>query len=176
MHPFAAISRLLPNFADLLHSSFRITYTARWLNNTSQYRSSHSVTETWHQAPSYQSLNQLCPPGSSYIHKARGYGHGVGLVVYRDCRTWFPLSEHATGSFDHLAFKCLQPHFIVVKPCLTTVPLKPNSCFIDSKFSDFLSNLQSYPCKVIILGNINIHIDCPFQAAEFLTLLDCSSS
>lgn len=42
------------------------------------------LTETWHRHGAYHTLNETCPPGYTYIEKARCSGRGGGLaVLYR---------------------------------------------------------------------------------------------
>ena len=39
------------------------------------------LTETWQQPEVYSALNEACPPGYSYLEKARCTGRGEGLAV-----------------------------------------------------------------------------------------------
>lgn len=39
------------------------------------------ITETWHQPEVYSALNDACPPGYSYLEKARSTGRGGGLAI-----------------------------------------------------------------------------------------------
>lgn len=120
------------------------------------------LTETWQQPDVYSALNEACPPGYSYLEKARCTGRGGGLaVVYRSN---FDLSP--------LAFKCKPPCSFTV--LLVYRPPKPNSAFMP-EIHDLLTTLCTTSANIIILGDFNIHVDTPscHLAAEFLHLLDC---
>lgn len=39
------------------------------------------LTETWHQPGVYSALNEACPPGYSYLERARNTGRGGGLAI-----------------------------------------------------------------------------------------------
>lgn len=131
------------------------------------------ITETWHQPNTFSSLNESCPQGYSYLQKARSIGRGGGLsVIYRSDLelSLQPLPE--LSSFECLAFKCksLSPVLFL----LMYRPPKPNPLFI-TEMSNLLTTFCTSSADVIILGDMNIHVDTPSCrfAAEFLQLLDC---
>lgn len=131
------------------------------------------ITETWHQPDTFLSLNESCPPGYSYLQKARSTGRGGGLsVIHRSDLelSLQPLPE--LSSFECLAFKCRSPSPVLF--LLIYRPPKPNSSFI-TEMSNLLTAFCTSSADVIILGDMNIHIDTPSCrfAAEFLQLLDC---
>ncbi|KAL6471532.1 hypothetical protein MHYP_G00201820 [Metynnis hypsauchen] len=131
------------------------------------------ITETWHQPDTFSSLNESCPPGYRYLQKACSTGRGGGLAVIYRCELELslqPLPE--LSSFECLAFK--SKHLSSVLFLLIYRPPKPNSSFI-LEISNLLATFCSSSADVIILGDMNIHVDIPScrSATEFLQLLDC---
>lgn len=131
------------------------------------------ITETWHQPNTFSSLNECCPQGYSYLQKACSPGHGGGLSVI-NCRDLElspqPLPEQS--SFECLAFTCKIPSPVLF--LLIYRPPNPNSSFV-TEMSHLLTTFCTSSADVIILGDMNIHVDTPSCrfAAEFLQLLDC---
>ena len=152
------------------------------LNNKSSFIQDHiadkhidfmCLTETWQQPEVYSALNEACPPGYSYLEKARCTGRGGGLaVVYRSNFDLSPLPLPAYSSFECLAFKCKPSCSFTI--LLVYRPPKPNPAFIP-EIHDILTALCTTSANIIILGDFNIHVDTPSYhlAAEFLHLLDC---
>ena len=131
------------------------------------------ITETWHQPNTFSSLNESCPQGYSYLQKALSTGRGGGLsVIHRSDLelSLQPLPE--LSSFECLAFKCKSPSPVLF--LLIYRPPKPNPSFI-TEMSNLLTTFCTSSADVIILGDMNIHVDTPSCrfAAEFLQLLDC---
>uniref|UniRef100_A0A8C1S6N0 Reverse transcriptase domain-containing protein n=1 Tax=Cyprinus carpio TaxID=7962 RepID=A0A8C1S6N0_CYPCA len=118
-------------------------------------------------------LNETCPPGYCYLQKARSTGRGGGLaVIHRSDLILSPITLPELSSFECLAFKCKHPLSTMV--FLIYWPPKPNSSFIP-EMSNLLSTFCTMSANIIILGDMNIHVNsstCRF-AAEFLQLLDC---
>ncbi|KAL6466824.1 hypothetical protein MHYP_G00246280 [Metynnis hypsauchen] len=131
------------------------------------------ITETWHQPDTFSSLNESCPPGYRYLQKARSTGRGGGLAVIYRCELELSLQLlPELSSFECLAFK--SKHLSSVLFLLIYRPPKPNSSFI-LEISNLLATFCSSSADVIILGDMNIHVDIPScrSATEFLQLLDC---
>uniref|UniRef100_A0A3B3Y420 Reverse transcriptase domain-containing protein n=1 Tax=Poecilia mexicana TaxID=48701 RepID=A0A3B3Y420_9TELE len=132
------------------------------------------LTETWHKPSSYMALNEACPPGYTYLEKARTTGRGGGLAVFhrRDLPvTPLPLPELTT--FESLLFNCkLQKETILI--LLIYRPPKLNTGFI-MELQDLLTSLCATSHNTLILGDFNIHVHSSNNrpAAEFLELLDC---
>ena len=130
------------------------------------------LTETWHQPEDYSALNEASPPGYSYLEAARSTGRGGGLaVIHTQDLELSPIPLPATSSCECLAFKFKPPFSMTV--LLIYRPPKSNSAFIP-EISDLLTTLCISSANIIILGDINIHVDTPScpPAAEFLQLLD----
>ena len=65
------------------------------------------LTETWQQPEVYSVLNEACPPGYSYLSKARTTGRGGGLAVFhRSTIQTSLLSVPPLNTFEHLVFNC----------------------------------------------------------------------
>lgn len=131
------------------------------------------LTETWHQPEVYSAINEACPSAYTYLQKARSTGRGGGLVIIH--QTKFKLSALSLpefSSFECLAFKC-KPPFPMTILLIYRLP-KPNSAFVD-EMHDLLTTIGPTSTNLLILGNMNIHVDTPScrSAAEFLQLLDC---
>ncbi|KAL6471391.1 hypothetical protein MHYP_G00200410 [Metynnis hypsauchen] len=110
-----------------------------------------------------------------YLQKARSSGRGGGLAtIYRSDLdlSYLPLPE--LSSCECLAFRCKLPSPVTI--LLIYRPPKPNPSFIPEMYN-LLSPLCTTSANIIIIGDINIHVNnpsCRF-AAEFLQMLDCFS-
>lgn len=56
------------------------------------------LTETWHKADAYSALNEACPPGYTYLEKARGTGRGGGSGSDTSLRP-APVPRHPPKAF-----------------------------------------------------------------------------
>ena len=131
------------------------------------------TTESWHQPNVYTVLNETCPPGYSYLQQARSHKRCGGLAVfYRNELELSTMPLPLQSSFECLAFKCKSPALTIL--LIYRPPPKPKSEFF-TQFQDVLTSLCTTSENVIILGDLNIHVDNPscHSAAEFLQLLDC---
>lgn len=87
------------------------------------------LTETWHKPEFFSSLNEACPAGYSYLHRARCTGRGGGLaVIYRDTLKLSLLSLPDVSSFEYLAFK--SKPLSKINAVLIYRPPKPHPSFI----------------------------------------------
>lgn len=131
------------------------------------------LTETWHQPNSFSVLNEACPPGYNYLERARSSGRGGGLaVISKDHLGLCPVALPVLSSFECLAFSSKPPHSMTV----LLIYRPPKYCpFFLSEISETLSSFCVTSSNLLILGDLNIHVDTPanHQTAEFLQLLDC---
>ena len=131
------------------------------------------LSETWHRPEVYSALNEACPPGYFYHEKARSTGRGGGLaILHRGELELTPLPLPKFSSFECLAAKCKPPLLMTI--LVIYRPPKPNPAFIP-EMHDLLTTLCTTCANVVILGDMNIHVDIPscHSASEFLQLLDC---
>ncbi|KAE8283704.1 hypothetical protein D5F01_LYC19107 [Larimichthys crocea] len=131
------------------------------------------LTETWQKPEAFSVLNKTCPNGFCYLQRTRTSGRGGGLAVIHSSDldiTPLPLPE--LSSFECLAFKCKPPFHMTI--LLIYRPPKPNPVFITEMYN-LLSIFCTTSANLIILGDMNLHVDSPscHSAAEFLQLLDC---
>lgn len=127
------------------------------------------LTETWPQPEVYSALNEAGPPGYSYLETSRRTGCRGGLAIIHCQDLGFsPDLLPATSSCKCLTFKWKPPVLLIYRPP------KPNFSFI-LEMSDLLTTLCTTSANIIILGDINIHVDThtSYHAADFLQLLDC---
>lgn len=132
------------------------------------------LTETWHKPASYLALNEACPPGYTYLEKARTTGRGGGLaVIHHPDLCLSPLPLPALYTFECLLFKC-KSQSSTATIILIYRPPKPHPGFIN-ELQDLLTSVCATSSCTLILGDFNLHVDSPtnHSAAEFLDLLDC---
>jgi len=130
------------------------------------------LTETWHKSEVYSALNEACPPGYSYLEKARGNGRGGGLaVIYRSDFHLSLVTVPKLSSFECLAFRCdLPTPFTTI---LIYRPPKSHPCFI-AELTELLLSVSTTSNNVEILGDFNIHVESPtsLYTTELLQLFD----
>ena len=130
------------------------------------------LSETWHRPEVYLALNEACPPGYIYHEKARSTGRGGGLaILHRDDLELTPLPLPKFSSFECLAAKCNPPRAMTI--LVIYRPPKPNPAFVP-ELHDLLTTLCATSTNMVILGDMNIHVDTPscHSASELLQLLD----
>ncbi len=133
------------------------------------------ITETWHKPLDYFSLNQITPPGYSYLENSRSEGRGGGIAAIHQLDLHpHALSIPAAPSFEHLVFKLSGPKPLII--AIIYRPPKLNPSFRPD-LSDFITTLLSISPSVLLLGDFNLHIDTPDckAAMDFLDLLNCLS-
>ena len=64
------------------------------------------LTEAWHKPGDYSVLNEACPPGYSYMEKARSSGPGGLAIIHRTKLELSPLPITDFSSIKCLALKC----------------------------------------------------------------------
>ena len=131
------------------------------------------LTECWHEPGVFLGLNELCPPGFKYLERARIGKGGGGLSIFHRQElelTAIPLA--AQSSFESLVVKFKSPALTVLliyRPSTS----KANATFF-SEFEDLLTSLCSNTDNVVVLGDLNIHVDNPSDssAIELFKVLD----
>lgn len=131
------------------------------------------LTETWHKPMDYIALNQTTPPGYFYLDNPRPDRRGGGIaVIYHNKLNLRPISIPTSSSFEHLVFRLPGSQSLIV--AILYRPPKTCSSFL-SDFTDFFTQLSSISPFILVLGDFNIHIDCPKSkfTADFLDILNC---
>lgn len=107
------------------------------------------------------------------MEKARSTGRGGGLLILHQTELELsPLQIPELTSMECLAFKCKPPYTMTV--LLIYRPPRPNPSFLP-EIHDLLTSLCTMSTNIVIIGDLNIHVDNPTcsLATEFLRLLDC---
>ncbi|CAL9705986.1 unnamed protein product [Knipowitschia caucasica] len=133
------------------------------------------LTETWQKPDVFSALNESCPPGYAYAERARTTGRGGGLaILHHSALKLTPIPLPNLTTFECLGLKGKYPLPITI--LLIYRPPKKHPDFI-KEIHDFLATICTSSSNVLILGDLNIHVDTPSDhfAAEFLDLLDCLS-
>ena len=109
----------------------------------------------WQQPNDFSQLNESTPHGFVYICQPRHTGRGGLAIIYREKWKVSPVSVPVHISFESVVLQVNGP-----TPTIATVyhPPKPNKDFIH-EFSTFLTHICSLSSNIILLGDINIHMD-----------------
>ena len=123
-----------------------------------------AITETWLTDNDDVTLGDICPQGYSALHTPRTTGQGGGLAfISRSCYRTSIVQDVTYNSFEHMKLKLtikgeIVNVFVVYRP----PPSASNGFTISlfkEEFSIFLeSNIMTLG-KLIISGDLNIHID-----------------
>jgi len=143
------------------------------------------LVETWHDGPDSPALVACAPPGYAYVERSRqrtdrqeqstSSNHGGVCLLYRDYLHMRVVSTSHYQSFEHIAVFL---HGSGLK-CLFVVIYRPGSTPASSAFfeelADLVESVISYS-SVIIIGDINIHLDLPNDpgTVSFSSLLSTS--
>ena len=122
------------------------------------------LNETWLKEQEYESLNTATPPSHTNTHIPRitdTTGGGVAaifnssLVVSLKTNRAYNTFESLTLSLSHPNWKSKQPILLV------TVYRPPTPAYTPflSEFSEFLSSLVLDSNKIILCGDMNVHVD-----------------
>ncbi|KAK7895247.1 hypothetical protein WMY93_020572 [Mugilogobius chulae] len=130
------------------------------------------LSETWQQPGDFAALNDSTPAGFVYSCQPRVSGRGGGLAMIHRA-TWkvLPVSAPPFPSFEYSASVLPGPTPTIVAAVYR--PPKYNKDFLND-FSHLLTHLSSLSNNVIILGDLNIHIDNINNSLckDFLSCLD----
>lgn len=135
-----------------------------------------ALTETWLASDDMDKtvINDITPSGYVFKHVPRhGRGGGVALM-FRKCLKLRknPIQKFTSFEYIDMSTKtCTYPLRIIV---LYRPPLSNNEVFF-SEFGLFLEQLAADPCKMILTGDFNFHIDntSNIAAKNFLQILQC---
>ncbi|KAL7390852.1 hypothetical protein ABVT39_000457 [Epinephelus coioides] len=162
---FGPLSRLWTLRFESKHSYFK--ECARKLHNFIHL--CKTLAKRHQLLQSYLCSGQLFTPTIQAVGEANVYDENLYNDLIQKALSTIPLP--VLSSFECLAFKCKPPLSLTF--LLIYCPLKPNPAFLQ-EFQDLLGTLCTTSANVMILGDLNIHVDTPLChfAAEFLHLLD----
>ena len=130
------------------------------------------LTETWLRPGCKDSVSvgDLAPPGYSVLHEPRstGRGGGVGIII-RDTVKATKEPSRVYETFEYMHVKATTSSFTyrfitVYRPPPSRKNRLKYSDFID-EFDEFLSDVVMLKGKLVILGDLNIHLDS-IQSAD----------
>ena len=143
-----------------------------------------AVVETWHDTSDSPILIACTPPGYRYLEKARSRSdadainllpnHGgiclfaLSTISIREV----PLQSYTSCEVLAIYMSGAQRHSIVVtiyRPGTVTVT---NAFIVD--MADILERLSTFTCPIVIVGDINIHLDdeASLHTVGFMSLLE----
>jgi hypothetical protein len=140
-----------------------------------------AITETWlTERHGDDDLLNICPTEFSAVHSARlggRRGGGVALIYRESYRTHVVSFGYTATSFEYLMV-LLQCNSTCIRLVIVYCPPSQSTKCSDgqflSDFSGFLQLLVVSSGKLLIVGDVNIHVDVARNstACKFLTLLD----
>ena len=121
------------------------------------------LTETWLTEEEYVSLNTATPPShiNTHIHRDTGQIGGGVAAIYNSNLMITPRARLAYKSFESLVLNLSHPSWKSSQPLLFVIVYRPPRPYTEflSEFSDFLSRLVLESNKIIISGDLNVHVD-----------------
>lgn len=130
------------------------------------------LTETWQHPNDFSQLNESTPPGFVYTCQPRLTGRGGGLaIIHHESWKVSSVTMPVSHSFESVALQLNGPTPTVLVNIYR--PPKPNKDFID-EFNTFLTHICSLSSNIILLGDLNIHMDNTNHALtkDFISCLD----
>uniref|UniRef100_A0A3B3I5K1 Reverse transcriptase domain-containing protein n=1 Tax=Oryzias latipes TaxID=8090 RepID=A0A3B3I5K1_ORYLA len=130
------------------------------------------LTETWQQKNVFMDLNDATPTGFVYFSQPRVTGRGGGLaLIFRECLRAAPITVPTFQSFEATVCQLSGSTPTIIATIYR--PPKPNKDFM-SDFSTFLTYISALSPNVLLLGDLNIHLDNVNNSLtnDFLSCLD----
>ena len=125
------------------------------------------ITETWLKVDDYVILGDLSPPGFTFHHIPRstnteGYGGGVGFLIRSELKHELVKFEHFS-SFEAIEAVVKASNEVVriisiYRPPQSTVNRMTWQGFLE-ELSDLLSHHTTSSGRLIIMGDMNIHVN-----------------
>uniref|UniRef100_A0A3B3DLX2 SGNH hydrolase-type esterase domain-containing protein n=1 Tax=Oryzias melastigma TaxID=30732 RepID=A0A3B3DLX2_ORYME len=127
------------------------------------------LTETWNSAAPIL-LSEATPPHFNFTNKDRKQGRGGGTAAILDASISF--KEIVFNAYTSFEYQTIVFNNSVILCLIVYRPPKYNSTFI-ADFSELLSLVYVDFSKIMILGDLNLHIDdlSDNYAQEFLNVL-----
>jgi len=115
------------------------------------------LTETWQTPDDFSQLNESVPPVFVYTAHPRLTGRGGGLaILHRETWKVSSVSLPVSQTFESVALQLNGPTPTVLVNIYR--PPKPNKDFIN-EFTTLLTHICSLSPNIILLGDLNIHMD-----------------
>src|SRR5260221_210 len=146
-----------------------------------------SVVETWHETPDDLALQRITPDGFQCFDlprprgehrdqacKRKAAGGGIALIVRDGFRCNILNFDFKARTYEFLAVMLTHNG---VRTAVVTVyrPNNKDSAVFYDEFTRLLEFVVVLNCNILLLGDINIHIDVVNDAAraKFISILDC---
>ena len=125
------------------------------------------ITETWLTSVDGDDiLRAACPAGYSALHIPRigRRGGGVALIYCSSIVLKKITLVHVPVSFEYLAVALTVNSSLITIVVVYRPPASNFGLFIE-EFSTLLEILSTYPGRILIVGDFNIHVDDPLNPA-----------
>lgn len=137
-----------------------------------------AITETWQDDASSQAIRRVTPAGFTTLSVPRPTpkcAGGVAFIVRKDLKPVRAMQDFDTRTFD---FLCINIRISNASFILVVMYRNCSNPITESFFEDFasmLSILNSYQSNIVILGDVNIHLDLcnDVNTCKFNSLLLC---
>ena len=137
------------------------------------------LTETWLRELEYVSLNTATPPSHTNTHIPRDTGltRGGGVAaIFNSSLIINPRARSTFKSFESLVLSLSHPSWKSLQPLLFVTVYRPPGAYtlFLSEFSEFLSSLILDSNRIILNGDLNIHVDVGTDSLNnaFSSLID----
>ena len=132
-----------------------------------------AIQETWHENSESLTLHRAIPPGYSVVEKAReakvtinlrarvSTGGGVA-IIYRSefkCKKLLTSSSYKTFEYVCCRLTASGSGSDVVIVSLYRPGSKPLTAEFFSDFTSLLEALATFRCKLVLMGDVNIHLE-----------------
>ena len=144
-----------------------------------------AITESRHESSDDVALKRITPEGYSCLDKAREscnrrgkkttFGGGVALIFKNSFHSKMFELDFRTNEFEFLAVMLTLGGQRILSIVLYRPGSRPLTDAFLEDFSKFLELLIVQSCHILILGDINIHLDVPDDGmtVKFGTIMEC---
>jgi exonuclease III len=145
-----------------------------------------AITETWHESSDDIALKRITPDGFLNIDQARGTppsgkkltrGGGIALIFKNVFKSRRLDLDFKGNSFEHLTVMLTVHGKQIIFATIYRPGSEPVRNIFFADFSRYMELLAVYNCHVVVLGDINIHLDIlgDDHTVKFNNILDFSS-
>ncbi|KAK2897110.1 hypothetical protein Q8A73_013490 [Channa argus] len=132
------------------------------------------LTETWHKPEAYSVLNESCPPGYTYLEKARttGRGGGLGSVLGPTLFNIYMLPLGYVIGKHGVSFHCYTDDtqlYVRLSPTPPTLPSTLTCCLEDIKawMTENFLQLNSIKTEALLVGTTHLLHSSPINCISF---------